>query len=291
MGGLWQRWRRPVVLLLVMAVVTMSLSFTAQLRGRLVSLSGLFSWATAPVETGFSAVGLNVTQAVYQGRQLWRLNAENVRLRQELASYNSLRAELDQLLAVNDQLRAALGLKNQLGRAQGWRLVTASVIARNPDTWFDTVVIDRGADSGIRPGMAVIVPQGVVGRVVSVTPNTATVMLLLDPDSGVGAVDVRSQAAGIVRGRDPVSGTLSFQLFSHRPDVKPGDVVVTSQFSQYFPEGLLIGQVASVRPTQFGLTVTATLEPSVHFDQLGSVTVIEQFPPGASVPPLYGGGS
>ncbi|MBX5466846.1 MAG: rod shape-determining protein MreC [Firmicutes bacterium] len=287
MGGLWQRWRRPVLLILIMAVVTLSLSYTAQVRGRLITLSGLLAWAALPVETGFAAVGQHVVQAAATVRQLGQLQAENQRLRQEMADYQSVRAELAQVLAVNDQLAAALGMQRAY---RGWRLVPATIVARSPDSWFDTVVIDRGSDAGVQVGMAVVVPQGVVGRVIQVTPHTATVMLLLDPNSGVGAVDVRSQAAGIVQGQDPVSGTVNFLLFAHRPDVAPGDAVVTSRFSQYFPPGLLIGRVVAVRHTQFGLTVTATVDPSVHFDQLATVMVVEYAPPGAVAPPLYGGG-
>jgi rod shape-determining protein MreC len=138
--------------------------------------------------------------------------------------------------------------------------------------------------------MAVIVPQGVVGRTVAVSANTATVMLILDPKSGVGADDVRSQSAGVVLGQDPVTGLMQFQLFSHKPDVLPGDVVATSGLSQYYPKGLLIGQVVSVSKNQFGLTETAVIEPAVDFNKLETVMVVESHPSDASIPPIFGGG-
>jgi rod shape-determining protein MreC len=111
-------------------------------------------------------------------------------------------------------------------------------------------------------------------------------MLLTDPESGVGAVDVRSQAAGVILGQANPNGEMTFQLFTHRPDVQPGDAVVTSGFSQYYPPGLLLGEIVNVTPTEYGLTETATVLPAVDFNRLDTVLVMLSYPKGASVPPL-----
>jgi rod shape-determining protein MreC len=169
--------------------------------------------------------------------------------------------------------------------------VAASVVARNPDTWFSTVTLNQGTRAGIRDGMPVIVPQGVVGRIVSATPDSANVMLLTDPQSGAGAMDVRSQAAGVLLGQTNGSGQLQFQLFGHRPDIAVGDAVVTSGLSQYYPKGLLLGRIVSIAPSQFGLTEVAAVEPTVDFNALGTVLVVVQHPRGASAPPITLGNS
>ncbi|NMP21244.1 rod shape-determining protein MreC [Sulfobacillus harzensis] len=286
MGGFIYRWRRPIIIVLVIMVVSLSLSFTARVHGKVVALSNLIGTVVSPASSSLTYLGDKVGQGVGTVGQLFTLEQENVQLKQKLLLYNSMKLELSELSNQNSQLRGLLDLKES---AQGWKLQAASVISRNPDNWFQTVVINQGSRSGIQPGMAVIVPQGVVGRVVSTTPVTATVMLILDPSSGVGAQDVRSQAAGVINGRDPVTGNLTFQLFAHRPNIQPGDAVVTSGYSQYYPPGLLIGQVEQVQKTAYGLTETAVVTPSVNFNQLDNVMVVLSHPNGTSLPPIYGG--
>jgi rod shape-determining protein MreC len=116
-------------------------------------------------------------------------------------------------------------------------------------------------------------------------------MLILDPKSGVGAVDARSQAAGVLTGENPVTGALTFQLFAHRPDIDPGDAVVTSGYSEYYPKGLLVGQVTRVSKDQYGLTETATVIPSVDFNNLARVMIVLRHPTTTSLPPIFGGGA
>lgn len=288
MGGFIYRWRRPIIIVLVIMVVSLSLSFTSRLHGKVVSLSNLIGTVVSPASSSLNFLGTKAGVGLGTVGQLFALQHENTVLKQKLLLYNSMRLEISELSQENSQLRGLLKLKTS---ASGWKLVTASVISRNPDSWFQTVVINRGTRSGVKDGMAVIVPQGVVGRVVAATPVSATVMLVLDPDSGVGAQDVRSQAAGVLRGRAPLTQKLTFQLFSHHPDIQPGDAVVTSSYSQYFPAGLLVGQVSKVSKTAYGLTETATVVPAVNFNQLDNVMVVVSHPGGTSLPPIYGGGS
>ncbi len=286
MGGFIFRWRRPIIIVLVIMVVSLSLSFTARVHGKVVALSNLIGSAVSPASSSLTYLGNKVGAGVGTVGQLFTLEQQNVQLKQKLLLYNSMKLELSELAQENSQLRGMLDLRQ---KAAGWKLVTATVISRNPDSWFDTVVINRGTRSGVSPGMAVIVPQGVVGRVISASPVSATVMLILDPSSGVGAQDVRSQSAGIINGRDPITGQLNLQLFSHNPDILPGDAVVTSSYSEYYPPGLLIGQVVRVTKTAYGLTENAVVAPSVNFNQLENVMVVLSHPSGTSLPPIYGG--
>jgi rod shape-determining protein MreC len=284
------RWRRPLVAVLAVMVLAVLLSYTARLRHSVLTLGGLVYTVTAPVSDVLSQAGAAVASGVGVVTHLFTLEQENQRLQSQLRLMQSLRLELAEVLADNAELRSLLYVKQQLGPR--WRFVVAAVIARNPDTWFDTVTLNAGSLSGIRPGMPVIVPQGVVGRIVSVTPDTAQVLLVTDPESGVGAEDVRSLAAGVVQGTSSANGLLQFQLFTHRPDVEPGDAVVTSGYSEYFPKGLLLGQVVQVAPSQYGLTETATVAPAVDFNRLDLVLVVVSHPRGGSVPPLtIAGGS
>ncbi len=287
MGGFFYRWRRLLITVLVVMVVTVSLSLTARIRGTVMGLSNIINTVVSPAESSMAFLGRETGVYVHTVGDIFTLQQQNQALKDKLLQYNSMKLELSEVLAENGELRGMVGLQHDLG---AWKLDPASIIARNPDSWFDTVVIDQGTNEGVTDGMAVIVPQGVVGRTVAVSANTATVMLIMDPKSGVGADDVRSQAAGVVLGQDPVTGLVQFQLFSHKPDVLPGDVVATSGLSQYYPKGLLIGQVVSVNKNQYGLTETAVVEPAVDFNKLDTVMVVLSHPSDASIPPIFGGG-
>lgn len=283
-----RRFRRLVVAALIMALVVTSMSLTAAPRVRVLRVSSWLSMAVSPVSFSLSWIGSKVGDGVTSLGQFYTLEKQNKALKSQLLQYDAMKLELSEVLADNGQLRSLLGLKQAL---VGWKLVPASIIGRSPSSWFDTVVLDRGSTSGIAPGQSVIVAQGVVGRIVGVSASTATVMLILDPKSGVGAVDARSQAAGVLTGDDSVSGVLQFQLFAHRPNIEVGDAVVTSGYSQYYPKGLLIGQVTAVAKTQYGLTETATVTPSVGFNSLDRVMVVVSHPTVTSLPPVFGGGS
>lgn len=287
MGGFWVRWRRPLITILAVAVLAVSFSYTAGVRGRVVALSNLVATLVSPASSSLTYIGQRANVAVSTVGQLFTLQQQNRQLKQKLLLYQSMKLELSEVLATNGRLRGLLGMQQRLA---GWKLTPASIIGRNPNNWFSTVTIDRGSSSGIRSGMAVIVPQGVVGRVIATSSSSATVMLILDPSSGVGAMDTRSQAAGVVLGQNPITGQLKFQLFSHRPNLVPGDAIVTSGFSQYYPKGLLLGQITAVSHVQFGLTEVATVQPSVDFNSLQTVMVVLSHPSGTSAPPIYGGG-
>jgi rod shape-determining protein MreC len=87
-------------------------------------------------------------------------------------------------------------------------------------------------------------PGGLVGRVINVTPNTSRILLLSDPSSQIGVKVSRSRSTGYVQGQAGTQATLYF--FEKIPDVKPGDVVVTSSFSRLFPQDIPVGRVASI---------------------------------------------
>src|SRR5206468_1852860 len=100
------------------------------------------------------------------------------------------------LAAENDHLRATL----RMARRCGCRTVGASVVARSGSSFRWTVTIDAGSRDGVARDMAVIDGDGLVGRVVDAAAGYATVLLLVDPASGVAASDARTKAAGLVKG-------------------------------------------------------------------------------------------
>jgi rod shape-determining protein MreC len=192
-----------------------------------------------------------------------RLTKENAQLRQQVRTGDLARsraAELDKLLKT-----ASLGQ---------YKVVPAQVVAIGPAQGFAwTVTIDAGSRDGIKADETVLSGDGLVGRVKSVGPFTATVLLAIDEESAVGARLEGNLEVGIVSGR--ARGLMDLALLDPQAKVAAGDRVVTygSRASNPFVPGVPIGEVVSVRAAS-GLTRDATVRPYVDFTALDLVGVV-----------------
>ncbi|MHB8154965.1 MAG: rod shape-determining protein MreC [Candidatus Omnitrophota bacterium] len=151
-------------------------------------------------------------------------------------------------------------------------LVAARVIGRAIDSWSSSVVIDKGRYNGIKPGMAVISPQGLVGSITESMDNTSKVLLINDPNQGIYCIVQRSRQEGLV------SGTLGSNLIMrYLPDeaqIIVGDIIITSELSQIYPKGLLLGQVVNIGREFSGLNRYALVKPIVDLSSIEEVLVI-----------------
>lgn len=120
----------------------------------------------------------------------------------------------------------------------------AAVIGRSADHWWQQLTLNKGTRANVKLGDIVTGPGGLVGRITAVTPNTSRVLLISDPTSQIGAKVSRSRSTGYIRGNAGSQATMQF--FEKIPDVKPGDVVVTSSFSRLFPQDVPVGRIASI---------------------------------------------
>jgi rod shape-determining protein MreC len=181
-------------------------------------------------------------------------------------------AELNSLKeaqAENARLKAMLGYVEDSVDQE----IVARVIGLNPSPQFQSIRINRGEDDGVRTGMPVVTPDGVVGQVVRAVGTSADVMLLTDPASRIGGVIQRTRV------RATVSGTgdghlLSVDLVRREDDVRDGDVVVTAGSDGIFPRGVVVGTVKSPERPSVGMFLKATLHPSVELSRVEEVLVI-----------------
>lgn len=120
----------------------------------------------------------------------------------------------------------------------------AAIIGRSADHWWQQITVNKGTKASVKVGDIVTGSGGLVGRVINVTPNTSRILLLSDPTSQIGVKVSRSRSTGYLQGQAGSQATLKF--FEKIPDVKPGDVIVTSSFSRLFPQDVPIGRVASI---------------------------------------------
>ena len=180
-----------------------------------------------------------------------------------------------QLQQQNALARRARSLQRLLELRNSVELLTlsAQVIAVDATPWFRTFTVDRGSGDGVRQDLAVIAPNGVVGRVVGTPgPRAAKVQLLIDRNAAAGALIERTRAAGVVTGVDGQS-LLRMDYVSNLEDVQIGDAVVTSGTDGIYPKGFIIGTVADVRRGD-DLYKSILVAPVVEFAKLEDVLIV-----------------
>jgi rod shape-determining protein MreC len=209
---------------------------------------------------------------------LINLRSENARLQREI---NALRMENDryrEMVATNKRLQEMLQFKKTIN----WPVLAAQVIGRDPSGWFESVIIDKGKNSGLKVNMPVVDAKGVVGRLVSVSPNYAKVLLIIDQNSAVDCLVQRSREKGIVKGLSPKLCKLDYVVKTS--DILAGDVIVTSGMGRVFPKGLPVGEVLEVANIPWKLFKDIQIRPTVDFAKLEEVLVVLKEDPLLSQP-------
>ena len=231
------------------------------------SFSKPFKFATGimvvPLQEGVNRIGTWFTDKEELMKSVKKLKSENKKLNEkvdELTEENSLLAQNKYKL---DRLEELYNLDNEYSK---YKKVAASVIGIDTGYYFNIFTIDKGSSDGIQEGMNVISGGGLVGIVSDVGRNYAKVRAIIDDESGVSASFAYTSDSAIVSG----------DLKNINAEVSAGDMVVTSQISDKFLPGILIGYVKSVSKDSTGLTKSGTLIPVVDFKHINEVLVIKQ---------------
>lgn len=231
-------------------------------------LGGSLGLAAAPVQSGARGVTSGVGSVVDRYVGLVGAHGEAERLRREVSDLKRELVAAEEVYLENKRLKTLLQFKETTDLS----LLPARVVGRSASAWFRTLTLDKGSDDGVTASSPVVTADGVIGRVVQVTPSASRVLLLTDTSSAVDAVVQRSRAQTIVEGR--LSPLCRLLYLARGDDAKPGDVVVTSGLGDVYPKGLLIGQIVSVQPVKGGLFQVAELRPSADLSRLEEVFVV-----------------
>jgi rod shape-determining protein MreC len=258
---------RPFFILaavLVAQLLLLSLQITRNHDVRLIRV-----WAVALVDpfqrslrgiTDFSAGAWRTY------RNLLRAQQENQELRTQLVSVQSQIQQLSEQAAESGRLRAMLEFKNQLP----FQTVAAEVIASSPGENSNAIFIGKGLDAGLTSDLAVIAPEGVVGKIIAVFSHSAQVLLLTDPSSGMGVMLEKTRVQGVLKG-DSQNFCLIRYIMNEEP-VSSDEAVLTSGLDQIFPKGLRVGTV--VATSAGNIYKNIEVRPAADLSRLETVLVV-----------------
>ena len=221
-----------------------------------------------PFQTAISKVS-NYSGSIRQKYvDLFSVREENEQLRQELLQYRTANIEYREALATNVRLQKLLEMKESLPPPT----LTAEIVGKDPSLWFRTLTINRGSSDGVQKGMPVVTVEGVVGQILTSSPNYSKVLLATDPNSAVDVITQKTRVHGIVKGLGRDAFGLNYVLKS--AVVEKGDFVLTSGLGGVFPKGLMVGSVLEITNSRRGMFQKIEIEPAVDFSQLEHLIII-----------------
>jgi rod shape-determining protein MreC len=263
--------RRNQVLFSSGLFLTLSLVLVSANRSgvrRFDPLGVVFLEVLRPLQSG-------TTQATGEIGSLWSgyvgligVARENRELREKLRQLDAAHHRDAEIELENRRLARLLDFKTDVPS----QVVTARVIGKDATGMFESFTLDRGETDGVKPGMAVVCADGVVGRIAQASPHASRVLLLSDHNSGVDALVERTRARGIVEGS--LNRTCSMKYIKRGDEIDVNDVIVSSGLDGIFPKGILIGRVSGVTRKDIGLFQVAEVVPAVDFTKLEEVLVL-----------------
>ncbi|MBO8137258.1 MAG: rod shape-determining protein MreC [Desulfotomaculum sp.] len=257
--------------MLVMLVVVV-IRLTALNRDGLTPMESAVKDGLAPAQQLTVNFAWDVRETFSSILKLGNLMDENKKLKEEIRVLKSKLNQLEQYKLQNSRLKELLDYREFT--ADKYQLMTAAVIGRDPGNWFGTITLNRGEADGVQKDMAVVVPEGLVGRVVAVSKHTAEVLLVTDPRSGVGAVVQESQMPGVIEGMANSTGLVRMIHLPKDAPIKAGQVVISSGVGGIYPSGVRIGTVIKSENDPGGLFQTAEVKPFVDFRTLRDVFIV-----------------
>jgi rod shape-determining protein MreC len=264
---------KPLVLLtgvIILQILLLAVQIRRDSQGRLIRV-----WtvgAVSPFQRA-SATGVGSVRGVWNHYfALQNTSRENERLRHENDTLKLQINQLESKAAEADRLAALLNFRQS---HQTIPMLGARVIGSGADSNSQTVYLDRGERDGIHRNMAVITPDGVVGKIVESYRDTSQVLLLTDKDSGVGAMLAESRIQSPVGGDgEPL---LAMKYVANDDTVAIGERVVTSGMDRIFPRDIPVGTVAQIKPGNPFKQIR--IKPAANLERLEEVIVLLSLQP------------
>lgn len=267
MIGIFSRHRSLALLASVVLAQTMLLAFQIK-RNRDVRLIRV--WAVE-VMTPIERIGTwttSKTKGAWMGYvDLHNARSENERLRTDLGALQIRNKELESEALESKRLANLWTFREGHPEVQ---MLAAQVIGASADPSSHTLFVNRGTRDRLRNNLAVVTPEGIVGKIVEVFGSTAQVLLINDKESGVGALFADSRTHGVVKGSGDPEPHMDYVVNDEK--ISPGQTVLTSGEDRIFPKGLLIGTVMDSKAAQPFQIIR--VRPAARLDRLEDVIIL-----------------
>lgn len=274
--GFWAQYRNTAALILVVFLQLVLLGYQVRRGDDMTLLRAWTMGAVTPVNKGLH--GVFDLAANSWKEYVWLVGArgQNERLRRELQQVRLENQVMRRDLAKFERLGSLTDYQQQIAS----QTMLAEVIGGGANAYSQEIVLNKGRRDGVRPGMAIVVAEGIVGKVLAAYPGSSLGLLIGDADSGAGVILTGSRVRGLVRGRGRRECLLDY--VEHEVVVEVGEEVVTSGEDRIFPKGLPVGRVSRIEPgTDFQEIYVTPHAPIDRLDEVLIVTagVHEELPP------------
>lgn len=261
-----------LLILTILCVGLMLFTLTTDLfRGPFNKLAG---YIVTPFQAGISEVGRYLNDRADELSQIRDLIEENERLKEQVDELTLQNIQLQQNRYELNNLRELYALDQEY---EEYDKIGARIIASDGGNWFSTFLINKGTNDGLLLDMNVIADGGLVGRITSIGPDWARVTSIIADYSNVGGMVLSTSDRLIVSGSLELmnQGVISFsQLMDSKDQVIVGDKIVTSNISDKYLPGILIGYITQIDTDSNNLSKSGYLTPAVDFEHLQEVLVI-----------------
>ncbi|MCQ2080166.1 MAG: rod shape-determining protein MreC [Lachnospiraceae bacterium] len=262
-------------LLFILTIVCISLivvSFNTDALSKPISTVGGF--LVTPLQNGISKAGSFLANRKDNLDTIEKLQEENQKLRSQI---DELTIENIQLQQDKYELNSLRQLFELDATYESFDKIGARIIAKDSGNWFHSFVINKGSLDGIEIDMNVMAGTGLVGRISDVGPHWAKVLSIIDDNSNVSGMVLATSDNLVVSGNLKLyeDGVISFDKLVDSGDrVSEGDKIVTSNISDKFLPGILIGYISNINKNSNNLTKSGLISPAVDFEHLEDVLVI-----------------
>lgn len=263
------RNKQFILVFFIAVALIAAMAYTYDAQRYATKAESIVGTVFTPFQKVFYQVGEGISNFFSSIGEIGTLRATNEKLKREVEKLRKENIQLQELMNENKRLKEALNFKTENVELD---LKLATITGKNPGNWFNTFTIDKGKNEGIKPGMAVLDEKGnMIGQITEVGDKWAKVLAIIDRNSSVSAVAVRTRDNGVVRGDS--NGGLIMIYLPLDAELIGGDVVTTSSMSR-FPKGLIIGKVSKVTRDPGSLLKQAVIEPAADFERLEYVFVV-----------------
>lgn len=263
------------VLWMIIGICLVCIAISVSNQGEPVGVQKGIRSLLIPMEKGLNSIGLWIDEEREHNRSVDELITEIEELERENDQLKSKISSMENNLSELDALRELLQMKEIY---PDYEMVGARIISKEAGNWYNSFIIDKGSNDGIKKDMNVIYDNGLVGIVSEVSANNATVRAIIDDTSSVSGMLSKSTELCIVNGDLTLydEGLLGVEMISKDAVITAGDEVVTSYISDKYLPGLVIGYITDVTMDNDNLSQSAHITPRVSFDNITNVMVITQ---------------